>query len=151
MSVFVLYEGRRLAIKIASPNTIIQDIIVESATNFNLDPSKCVLKHKRNIVSSSQLFRFSNISNNAEVELIFEKSKSVLSPCKIAVTLPSGQSITKIIPCESTLFGLVQLLINDGNVSSDTVSLDPELIYLRNSYSGDILNTVTLQSLGLAG
>ena len=150
MSVFVIYEGKRKAIKIANPNTLIQDIIVESATHFMIDPSKCVLKHKRNIVASSQLFRFSNISNNAEVDLFLNES-ATLPPCKIAVSIQDGPSVTKVISCESTLQHLIELMIKDGNISSDTLTSDPELIYLRNSYSGYSLTTITLQSLGLAG
>ena len=150
MSVVVIFEGRRKVIKIASPNTLIQDIVVESAEYFAVDSSKCVLKHKRNVIPNSQLFRFSNISNNAEVDLLVESTQN-LAPCKIAVSIQDGQSVTKVMSCEFTLLDFLQSLIDDGVVLSSILSADPELIYMRNSYRGDTLQTTTLKSLGLAG
>lgn len=150
MSLIVIYEGKRKVIKVASPNTLIQDIVVESAEHFSVDASKCVLKHKRNVIPNSQLFRFSNISNNAEVDLVVESTQN-LAPCKIAVSVQDGQSVTKVTTCDCTLLNFLETLISDGTVSSNVLTANPEFIYMRNSYSGEMLQKTTLKSLGLAG
>ena len=150
MSVVIIFEGRRKVIKIPSPNTLIQDIVVESAEYFAVDSSKCVLKHKRNVIPNSQLFRFSNVSNNAEVDLVVETTQN-LAPCKIAVSVQDGQSVTKVTTCDCTLLNFLETLVDDGIVPSSILFADPELIYMRNSYCGETLQKTTLKSLGLAG
>lgn len=153
MSVVVLYEGRRKIVKLASPNSIVQDVLNDAAIYFSLNPSSCVLKHKKTILTNSQLFRFSNVPNNAIIDLVVESSNVLKSgkPAKIAFSLPNGGSVVKIIDCNLTIRDALEVLVKDGDCSSDIINGEIEIIFMRTVYSGNLLTSTLISSLGLSG
>ena len=153
MSIVVIHEGHRRNVKIIGPNTIIQDIIINASEQFNsLDPSRYILKYRKNTIPKSQLFRFSNIPHNAVVDLVLDDSNRVSTPCKIAFSFPSGGSVIKSFDCKLTLQQTLSILFQEESHIQPPNSLnDIAIIYMRNSYTGDILNTMTLEALGLTG
>lgn len=153
MSVVVLYEGRRKVVKLASPNSIIQDVLNEAAAHFSLNPSTCVLKHKKSILSNSQLFRFSNVPNNAIIDLVVESSNVAKSgkPAKIAFSLPSGGSVVKVVDSGLSIRETLEILVRDKDISAEVINGDIEVIFMRNTYSGESLSSTLISSLGLSG
>lgn len=154
MSVVVLYEGRRKVVKLASPNSIVQDVLNDAAAHFSLNPSTCILKHKKTILINSQLFRFSNVPNNAIVDLLVELPSISKSgkPAKIAFSLPNGGSVVKIIDSNLSIRDALEVLVRDNDLSSDIIiNGEIEVIFMRNSYVGESLSSTLISSLGLAG
>jgi hypothetical protein len=159
MSVVVFYGGKRKTVRI-DPQALVQDVIVDVAKDFGLDPEKCQLKHQRTTLAKNQLFRFTNVPNNAQLELIVGSGPSSSSTAagaganpvaKIALSIPNGGSIQRTFDCTMTLRDMLNAIVRDGGASSDILTSSPELIYMRNSYAADKLDTTTLASLGLAG
>ena len=153
MSVIVLFNGRRKVVKVEA-NTLVQDVIAEAAVFFQLDSTRCNIKHQRSIAPRSQLFRFSNIPNNAQVELVVSDtviSSSVTLPAKLAISIPNGGSVMKSVDPSISLKDVLTILVNEGTLSTDIWNCNPEIIYMRSSYTADKLDSVTLSSLGLAG
>jgi hypothetical protein len=153
MSINVYFEGQRKVVKVASPNMVMQDIIEECASHFSTDPKKCSLKYKRNKIANSQLFRFSNIPYNGTVDLVLDEKVNKLVPVtKLAFSIQDIGNVTKTFKDSNmTLFEILETLVSDGDIPSDIVESDPELIYVRNSYSNESLKTTTLASMGLTG
>jgi len=154
MSVVVLYEGRRKVVKLASPNSIVQDVLNDAAAYFSLNPSTCILKHKKSILSNSQLFRFANVPNNAIVDLVVESTNVSKSgkPAKIAFSLPNGGSVVKIIDSHLSIRDALEILVRDNDISSDIMTTgEIEVIFMRNTYAGVLLSSTLISSLGLAG
>lgn len=154
MSLVVLYEGQRKVIKIPSPNTLVQVLLVEAAQHFNVDPKVAVLKHKKTVLDASQPFRFCNLSNNAQIDLVVTGSTTSAKKqmCRIALAVDGSDNVTESFEASASLGELITSLVASGKLPSDTMERSPELIYLRANYTGsDALFATTLASLGLAG
>lgn len=152
MSLVVIFDGKRKSVKVCNPNWLVQDVVNEAANQFSVDPTKCQFRHKTNLVTSSQLFRFSNIPNNAQVDLVYNETRSKSSaPVKVALSVQEGGSIIQNFPANLSIMGVLQALISSEQLSPDILSKNPEVIYMRTSYSGEDLDSTTLVSLGLAG
>jgi hypothetical protein len=151
MSVVVVYDGKKKPIKIAGPNVLIQDLVREAAESFSLDPAKCSFSHKRTSIPGSQLFRFSNIPNNGTVDLVYDERLRGGAPAKVAIALQDGGSIVKSFASSLSLLDVLDRLVADGDIPQQVLQLSPELIYMRNSYSGVGLASTSLAQLGLAG
>jgi hypothetical protein len=154
MSLLVVYNGQRKVIKIPSPNTLVQNILVDAAQQFNVEYTKAVLQHKRTVLDNSQPFRFSGLSNNAQVDLVVSAAPVGLQarPCKIALAVDGWDNITETLDSSLTLMGVLKQLVATARLPSDTLERTPELVYLRASYKGEqALEGMTLAGLGLAG
>ncbi|KAJ1423541.1 GLUT4 regulating protein TUG-domain-containing protein [Ochromonadaceae sp. CCMP2298] len=147
MSVTVIYEGQRRAIKCA-PNALMQSVLAEAALHFNVDAGLHGLLHKKTLVDASQPFRFSGLSNNTQLDLV--PTGAAASTCRIALAV-EGASVTEVVPAQLTLTAYLQRLVDTGKLPADLLQRSPELIYLRSSYSGVGLGEQTLAGLGLAG
>lgn len=155
-SLVVIYNGQRKVVKVANPNTLMQAVLVEAAQHFNVDPSTVQLKHKRSIVETSQPFRFANLSNNAQLDLVQSTSSSSGSgksaSCRVAISVDGSGTISGVFESTLSLLDMLDSLASEGKLTVDFLSQQPELIYLRTAYnSEEILRTTTLASLGLAG
>lgn len=154
MSIVVIYEGVRKVIKIPTPNTLVQYVLNDAAQQFNIDPARAYLQHKRTILENSQPFRFCGLSNNAQVDLICSNAAplTVSKPCKIALSVDGGDNVTETVDSASSLHAVLVDLISASKLPPNTLQRSPELVYLRASYKGeDALKSTTLASLGLAG
>jgi hypothetical protein len=148
MSVTVIYEGQRKAIKCA-PNALMQSVLAEAALHFKVDAGLHGLQHKRNLVDASQPFRFSGLSNNTQLDLV-RTTQSAATTCRIALTL-EGASVTEVVSSNLTLTAYLTGLVDAGKIPADLFQRSPQLLYLRGSYSGEALEANTLAGLGLAG
>jgi hypothetical protein len=71
-------------------------------------------------------------------------------PVRVGVVLPSGSSVAITVCDALSLSDMLSVLASEGHVSADELS-GCELVYFRQSFSGDGLANTTLQSLGLGG
>lgn len=138
-----------------SANSLVQDVVVEAASFFGLDPNQCELKHKRTTVAKSQLFRFANIPNNSTIDLVLlrggEETSRGPAAARVAISIPEVGSWTETFDSSVTLLELLQSLVDTGKAPAGILSRDPEIIYMRNSYRTEKLESTTLHSLGLSG
>lgn len=153
MSLVVIYDGKRKIVKIPTPNTLVQVLLVEAAQHFDVDPTTAALKHKKTILDASQPFRFCNLSNNAQIDLVVVggalSAKKQMS--RIALAVDGSENVTESFDSNISLGDMIASLIASGKLPSDSLSRSPELIYLRANYSAEALQTTTLASMGLAG
>jgi hypothetical protein len=97
-----------------------------------------------------------NVPNNAQIDLVALSAANTganarVAPAKIALSIPSGGSVVVTFDANTSLYDMLSQLISQGKLDANTLSLSPELIYMRNSFSGDALRDATLATLGLAG
>ena len=150
MSVVIIFNGHRKTVKILNPNWLVQDVINDAAAQFSLNPAFCQLKHKQTIVTSSQLYRFANIPNNAQVDLLHnETTKITVQPVKLAFSIQDGGSVVSSFLPSMSLLEILRVLVTDGKVAAEVLERNPEFIYMRTSYGGESLTTTTLASLGM--
>ena len=162
MSLVVLYDGQRKVVKVPSPNTLMHCVLSEACAAFGIqgDASLYALRHKRSLLDASQPFRFCNLSNNAQLDLVCISSSKNMdaadpknSLCRIALTVEgSSVTITENFNASCTMTDLILHLVNSNKLPSDVMDRSPEIIYLRNSISGEHdLKARSLSSLGLSG
>jgi len=162
MSLVVLHDGQRKVVKVPSPNTLMHCVLSEACAAFGIqgDASLYALRHKRSLLDASQPFRFCNLSNNAQLDLVCISSSKNMdaadpknSLCRIALTVEgSSVTITENFNASCTMTDLILHLVNSNKLPSDVMDRRPEIIYLRNSISGEHdLKARSLSSLGLSG
>lgn len=159
MSVVINYKGQRKNFKIASPNILMQDVFLEAVQFFSVSSETHTLKHKRTFIDKSQPFRFCNLSNNAELELVHTSTTGSSSKrvsdgtvCRIAISVEGYGTLTDTFEPSSTLKEVLLKFIADTKLSKNILAASPKIIYLRTEYVGlEALEQTTLLSMGLAG
>ena len=165
----VLYEGQRRTVKSSGPGALILHLLQDAATQFNIDVSRCSLKHKKTTLDVSLPVRFAGIPNNAMLDLVVTSSSSssakvtsaALSaankqPTKVALTIHLSQSQQKthtdVFPSDMTLSGMFDHHIALGNLPPEVWLLNPELVYMSTTFTDPIMiQETSFVSLGLAG
>eukprot|EP01032_Pedospumella_encystans_P008387 gene8387-9962_t len=154
MSLVVIYEGQRKIVKIPSPNTLVQALLLDCATQFKVDVAKVAFRHKRTILDNAQPIRFCNLSNNAQVDLIVVSGSGSAKnqSCKIALAIDGGENTTETFDASISLYEMLSLLATQSKIPADIHQRSPEVVYLRAKYEGfEALTATTFTSLGLAG
>jgi tether containing UBX domain for GLUT4 len=165
MSVAIIYQSQRKVIKL-SPNTLLQQVLEESlaALDGNFEISKCSLRYKRNFIDLSLPFRYSNIPNNASLELEVNSRSNVSlgssvklnnskNVCRVALSIEGTTgSLMETFDSNLSLYHMLEHFIKNGQLSSNILESSPELIYLRSAISSqESLMKTTFSSLGLSG
>lgn len=153
-SLIVIYDGRRFTTKIA-PNDAMQKVLAESCEHFNIQHTNARFKKGRTIIDLAQPFRFTNLAPNSTIDIeVVESSahgNSGTSSCRVALSIEGGGSATATFPAQTTLTSMLAQFVTEGKLSPNVLQLNPELIYLRSSFSGSALSTTSLATLGLSG
>lgn len=169
-SLIILFEGRKKPIKITSPNTLLQNILLEAAQHFGQNPSQCSLRWKASTLDASQPIRFCNLSHNAQIDLVAAAPQPALSSssssaaaeegkagsgatavCKVALSVEGGGAFQGTFPVTFSLADILQHFVDGGHLPKNLFALSPQVIYLRSTISSENLPSSTLASLGLAG
>eukprot|EP01039_Chlorochromonas_danica_P005718 gene5718-6302_t len=166
-SLIILFEGRKKPIKVTSPNTLLQNILLEAAQHFGQNPSQCSLRWKASTLDASQPIRFCNLSHNAQIDLVVAAPQPVLSSssssaaakegnaggavCKVALSVEGGGAFQGTFPISFSLADILQHFVDGGHLPKNLFALSPQVIYLRSTISSEDLPSSTLASLGLAG
>eukprot|EP01041_Mallomonas_annulata_P002042 gene2042-3970_t len=150
MSIFVVYDGKRQMIKIG-PTTSIRQIISDACTILKLNESRLALKHKRTTLDPSSPFQFTGIPLNSTLDLIRNDIHHSSKPVRVALSTHGYPSMTGSFDPDSILLNILEYFVSENQLSNDIFNRSPEIIFLRQSFSGDSLQTTTLGSLGLSG
>ncbi|XP_063961575.1 tether containing UBX domain for GLUT4-like [Lytechinus pictus] len=153
-------NGRRQIVKV-SPNTRILEIIetVCQKQKFNADDHN--LKHQRTVLDVQVPFRYSNVPNNAKLELVkSDVPRNRSGSTTVALQLFTGERLQHSFESSSSLWDILQHW--DGQSSdrpsltcppSDSgTSVHPICIYMTEEVIGEEwLKATTLRGLGLMG
>eukprot|EP01031_Cornospumella_fuschlensis_P031648 gene31648-38248_t len=159
-NLIVFYQGQKKTVKVASGNALLQTVLVEAASLFNLEASSCVLKVKNKLLDCSQPVRFCGLSNNAQIDLEISVPASSLSStvrsgssavCKIALAVEGGGSMQGSFSSSNSLLQILEHFISQNQLPSDIFQRGARIVYLRSSFAASELASTTLASLGLSG
>eukprot|EP01040_Poterioochromonas_malhamensis_P010371 gene10371-11286_t len=152
----ILYKTEKKVFKSISPSTILQQLVTESLEYFRLPANTSYqLKFRRSVLDLSQPVRFSNLPNNAQLDLVVSSSSGSGS-CRVAISV-MGRSdadraaLTDTFPDSLSLAAMLQRFVDDGKLPVNLFELSPEIVLLRSSFTRDSLTQTTLTSLGLSG
>lgn len=105
------------------------------------------LKHHNKVLDTSQIYRFSGLPNNAQLELVPAIKVRKESDVILAANLESGKRLTGNFSPNDTLLEVLKKLCPEA-LQHD---LSPVVIYTRREIYGKELEDVTLRTLGLTG
>jgi len=147
--------GHRQNVKV-NQNTSVLQILEEVCRKQKLLAADYDLKHYNKILDLSSTVRFSNLSNNAQLELVKAVTSKTETNVQIVLQLTNGQRLMTDFPTTQSLWeilsywqseigeNLLELRDEGGNV------MEPVCIYIRREVVGeDSLKSTTLRSLGL--
>ncbi|XP_078480981.1 tether containing UBX domain for GLUT4 isoform X2 [Ciona intestinalis] len=150
-SVVVLcLSGRRRTVKF-TPNFTIVQILEEVCKKENLDPGCHELRNGRSVVDRSLPWRYTNLPNNAKLELFESKQTENVSDVRIAVQLDNGHRLQGTFPSLSTLLTIVQNFSEEIKKQLPEEYLKtPSVVYMRQEITGEeLLSKSTLRQLGI--
>lgn len=138
---------KHITVKI-SPNMTLLQILEEASRRAELDPNLFDLKHNRSILDLSNMFRFSGLPTNCELEMVPAKEarKDVSdNVCTIVLKTEEDGRVEGDFKAGTTLMEIIKSLAPE---ESD-LSTNPVIIYMRTDVQGEKLETTTLKTLGL--
>nr|XP_026695534.1 tether containing UBX domain for GLUT4 isoform X2 [Ciona intestinalis] len=150
-SVVVLcLSGRRRTVKF-TPNFTIVQILEEVCKKENLDPACHELRNGRSVVDRSLPWRYTNLPNNAKLELFESKQTEGVSDVRIAVQLDNGHRLQGTFSSPSTLLAIVQNFSEEIKKQLPEEHLKtPSVVYMRQEITGEeLLSKSTLRQLGI--
>lgn len=139
----LLPNGRRQTVKV-TPNTTILQVLDEVCQNHGYEADRYDVKHFNKILDANAIFRFTGLSNNAQLEMIPCVKRRELSNITIRIQLENGERLTGEFSPNTVLSEI--LLSLTPYESTETVIL----VYMHREISGkEELDKTTLKSLGL--
>ena len=137
MSVVVLYNGTKKSLK-PTPTASVQIFVAEVAAAFGVDATtnQVQLTHKRAVINPSQPWRFANIPNNAQIDLVVQplRSTTVAKISRLAVTIEGIGSFNVTVPSSSSLlavlYALVQANLAENAALPQILEVSSTLIYM---------------------
>lgn len=166
ISVQICYNNQKKAIKI-SLNKAVHQLLTESLELFQLTSTSThfVLKYKKQLLDTSLLLRYCNISNNAIIDLISNESSSsatsssqslvkialsVLSPSLLSNT-SNNVSLNGSFTVDTTLLDLLNSFISKSQLTAQAVSNSSQIIvvFQRVAVESNAYENTTLSLLGL--
>ncbi|XP_077980512.1 tether containing UBX domain for GLUT4-like [Glandiceps talaboti] len=155
-------NGRRQNVKV-TPNTSILQIIEEVCTKQDFNTEEYDLKHHRTILDVNVPIRYSNLPNNAKLELVKAAKPRKVSDVCIALQLESNERLQHTFHPHTSLWEILEYWDNEETQPSRTKltqvpdetcvpPLQPICIYMTKELIGEkCLRKTTIKSLGLTG
>ncbi|XP_071960711.1 tether containing UBX domain for GLUT4-like [Antedon mediterranea] len=150
-------NGRRQNVKYSANMTILQ-IIEKVCEKQGYTSAEYDLRHQRKILDPKLSVRFSNIPNNAKLELVKAATARTESSIQIALQMPDGQRLQHAFLPSNTLWDIIQHWQKklDRQLLADSVKDDKvmelTLVYMTHTITGEKeLKETKLRSLGLTG
>lgn len=124
-------------------------ILEEASLKAELNANEHDLKHHRTILDMSQIFRFSGLPANCELEMVPTRNgpRKDIDQNDVGIVLQTearGRLEGTFKPGNTLLEIITQLCPEEADLSSN-----PVIIYMRSDVQGTQLAEVTLKSLGL--
>lgn len=153
--VVLLPNGRRQTVKVTPKFSILQ-VLEAVCTNQGLNSDDYELKHYKKILDLSSTVQFSNLSNNAQLELV--KASNIrlkTNTVNVGLQLEMGERLIADFPPSISIWDMVNSWdITRALIMSTTLEqgLVPVCVYMRSEIAGqEALARTTLRSLGLVG
>ena len=142
-------NGRRCTVKVNGETTLLQ-ILEEACTRQKFDAAQYNLKYQRSIVDLSLPYRFSNMPNNAKLEMVeTDKRRSTASQVALAVQLEDGTRKQGSFPSTSPLWSVLSEL---GIATGSDEAKEPVIVFMRREVCGRCaLQQANLSSIGVTG
>ncbi|XP_013387421.1 tether containing UBX domain for GLUT4 isoform X2 [Lingula anatina] len=154
-------NGRRQNVKI-TPNSKLLQVLEEVCKKQGfLPPEEYELKHGRNTLDIGLSFRYSNLPNNAKLELVKAAKARTETTVIIALQLETGERLQHEFDPGVTLWELLQYWEQKPEAEQQQLTsikkdgdteLHPVCLYMREDVIGELaLKATSLRSLGLTG
>lgn len=144
----LLLNGRRRIIKI-SPNAIISQTLEDICKREGYSAEKHSFLFQRKILDESLSWRYSNIPNNAKLELVPQEKSKQESPVRIALQYGDGSRLQGTFEPSVILTDILNYWKEELSCVKDD-QCEPCIVYLRQEIFGHSkLSTTTLKSLGI--
>ncbi|XP_050526439.1 tether containing UBX domain for GLUT4-like [Daktulosphaira vitifoliae] len=138
-------NGMRIPVKV-NPNMSILNVLELACTKMKVDYNNYDLKYHNKILDSTSILRFSNIANNAILELVPTTKSKLKSIVVIWLQLEDGLRLSGEFTPDQNLWEVVQSILKDKVINYES----PTIIYTRIEIIGkDKLQNKTLKDLGL--
>ena len=123
-------------------------ILEECCEKFKFDPDNFDMKHHNKLLDLSQMFRFSGLPNNAQLEMVESDGKrKIVAEVILCLQLEDGSRVNGSFKSTDLLSDVLGSLCPD----KDVLEKNPCIIYMRKEVYGTGIKTTTLKSLGLTG
>jgi len=138
-------NAARVNVKI-NPNMTILKVLELACTKMKMDSNDYDLKYHNKILDTTSLIRFTNIANNALLELVPATKSRQNSPVGIWLQIEDGSRLFGEFLSSQNLWEIIQVLLKEN--SSDYES--PAIVYTRMEIIGkEQLQQKTLKDIGL--
>lgn len=144
-------NGRRQEVKVF-PSTPLLQVLEDVCRKHGFNPDGHGLKFQGSFIDLTVPWRFSNLPNNAKLEMVTSTRKQATaeSQVRIALQMEDGSRFQDCFSCQQNLWELLthfsQISVSDLNESGST----PVCVYMRDEVSGqEALKKTTLKALGL--
>lgn len=156
MSLVVLYPNGHRQVFHVNSNTSIFQILEDACKKQRLNPSEYDLYHHERPLSHSLPVSFTNLPNNAELELRAaangqrRTAAAAAASVDICLQLENGERLMAQFPASASLFDVVSLWPDKIEVQDKEQKTDLVCVYMRKEIVGtEQLRATTLQNLGL--
>ncbi|XP_050520416.1 tether containing UBX domain for GLUT4-like [Daktulosphaira vitifoliae] len=138
-------NGMRIHVKV-NPNMSVLNVLELACTKMKVDYNNYDLKYHNKILDSTNILRFSNIANNAILELVPTTKSKLKSIVVIWLQLEDGLRLSGEFTPDQNLWEVVQSILKDKVINYES----PTIIYTRiEIIDKDKLQNKTLKDLSL--
>ncbi|XP_043469265.1 tether containing UBX domain for GLUT4 isoform X2 [Leptopilina heterotoma] len=138
----LLPNGHRQNIKV-SPNTTILQVLDEACQKYGLQAENYDIKNLNKVLDVNSSFRFTNLPNNAQLEMVPCIKKRELLNITIGLQLEDGHRLMGDFQ-PNTLLNEILLSLAPSESTETAV-----VVFMHQEISGKDLENTTLRSLGL--
>uniref|UniRef100_A0A224Z5H2 Tether containing UBX domain for GLUT4 n=1 Tax=Rhipicephalus zambeziensis TaxID=60191 RepID=A0A224Z5H2_9ACAR len=156
LSLVVLYPNGHRQVFHVNSNTSIFQILEDACKKQRLNPSEYDLYHHERPLSHSLPVSFTNLPNNAELELRAaangqrRTTAAAAASVDICLQLENGERLMAQFPASASLFDVVSHWPDKIEVQDAAQKMDLVCVYMRKEIVGtEQLRATTLQNLGL--
>ncbi|XP_060842110.1 tether containing UBX domain for GLUT4 [Rhopalosiphum padi] len=138
-------NAARINVKV-NPNMTVLKVIELACTKMKANSNDFDLKYHNKILDTTSLIRFTNIANNALLELVPAKRSRENSSVGIWLQIEDGSRLSGEFPSSQNLWEIIQTLLKDKFSNYES----PAIIYTRMEIIGkEQLQQKTLKDIGL--
>lgn len=151
LSLVVLYPNGHRQVFHVNSNASIFQILEDACKKQRLNPSEYDLYHHERPLSHSLPVSFTNLPNNAELELrATANGQRRTASVDICLQLENGERLMAKFPASASLFDVVSHWPDNIEVQDADQKMDLVCVYMRQEIVGtEQLRATTLQNLGL--
>lgn len=138
-------NAKRINVKV-NPNMTVLKVLELACTKMKINSDDFDLKYHNKLLDTTSLIRFTNIANNALLELVpVNKSRQNSNVC-IWLQTEDGSRLTGEFPSSQNLWEIVLTLLKDDFINYES----PTIVYTRMEIIGkEQLQQKTLKDIGL--